>query len=79
MNVKLFVIILICVAGIAGLYAGLTFLKVWVTEKGRPREEMFLCDKHGAMRKKHTITFQGASYCSVCFHQRMAASEEIKG
>jgi len=65
---------------------GLYFLYVWfdvyAKVKMAPREEMFMCDKHGPIRKKHIIKFQigpddYVDYCPSCYHQKMSAAEKI--
>jgi hypothetical protein len=75
---KYVVIIATCI--IAGLitYVFCVLLATYLEEKARPREAMFLCHKHGAIRKDHLIFFAGTEYCPICFHERLTTAEEIK-
>ena len=57
------------------LVVGLYFLYVYVEAKlevkASPREEMFMCDVHGAFRKKHVIKFLDYEMCPRCFDQKL--------
>lgn len=51
-------------------------LAAWLLVRSAPREEMFLCPKHGPMRQTHTIEFMGTPYCPLCWHERMMTMEK---
>jgi len=64
----------------------LYILYLWVDAivrvKMTPREAMFVCDKHGAIRQKHIIKFQigpneYVDYCPRCFHERLQNAEKV--
>lgn len=61
----------------AGLLGWLIWLALgaWLTVKTSPREDMYLCPKHGPLRKKNVISFGGLDSCPLCFHERMLSVE----
>lgn len=56
-------------------YIGYLILGAFLSVKTAPREEMFICDKHGPLRKQHVISFAGIESCPICFHERMKTVE----
>jgi hypothetical protein len=60
------------------LYVVITILMAWLEVKGQPKEEMFLCEKHGPIRKVHCITFLDTLYCPRCFHERLSSAEKVQ-
>jgi hypothetical protein len=74
------------VIGVALLYSGLLYWDVKNTVANAPREEMFVCDKHGVFPRKyalnlgdnfevqHTdgrVTQEPLLYCTLCYEDRM--------
>jgi hypothetical protein len=62
---------------LVGLYIGYIYLEAWVITRAQPREEGFMCDKHGLMQKRYTISFAGVAYCAICFHEKLETMEKI--
>lgn len=61
---------------LAGLFGLEVALSGYLEHKGRPREEMYLCDKHGAFRKSHALFITPeVPYCPQCFSERLATSK----
>ena len=50
-------------------------VRAWIAVKATPREEMFWCSKHGAIRSSGTIEFIGVRSCGLCFHETMRRAE----
>lgn len=70
------------VLGAVILYVAWVVITTIIETKGAPREEMFLCPKHGPIRAQHCIQFQSSSdtwvkYCSICFHERLTNAEKV--
>lgn len=83
MKILIYILIVIAVLVVLGLgYLGYMYFASYARMRMAPREEMFLCDKHGPIRKKHIIRFQIAAdefieYCPRCYHARMSAAEKM--
>jgi len=71
--IEFFLFLVIC--GI--LYVAWICLEAFVEVKGQPREDMWLCDVHGTISKRHLIYFIGMPYCPLCFHNRLSSAEKI--
>lgn len=62
------------------LYLGYMLLDAFMSVKTAPREPMFFCNRHGFMRKEHTITLVEWSkepQCPVCFSEAMKAASRV--
>lgn len=59
------------IVAVVALYIGYVVLYAYLDVKSRPREPMILCDKHGAYRVSHAITFCDVPYCPRCFAERL--------
>jgi hypothetical protein len=67
----------------AALYCAYVLFSAWYEVRNAPRAPMFLCNKHGAIRKEHLIHFQSSQdtwidYCPICFHERLAGAEKVQ-
>jgi hypothetical protein len=51
---------IVVLVALLALYVAYMFWEAYVEVKGAPREEMFLCNKHGFLSPKHLITFAEA-------------------
>lgn len=74
---KLSIWIFLGLCFIVGCYFAIIWLEAYIEVKGQPREEMFLCDKHGAISKRHLIKFMDFDYCPMCFHEKLSEAEKI--
>jgi hypothetical protein len=63
------------VLGVGG-YLAYICLEAWTEVKALPREEMFLCHKHGPIKQEGTIDFFGQKACGLCFHEKLQAAEQ---
>lgn len=62
---------IICFIIVILLYIAYVYLRAKLEVKAAPREDMFMCDKHGAFRKRHLIKFLDMEYCPLCFDEKM--------
>lgn len=74
--------ILLGVVGVAAGYVGYVVFCAWYEVRYAPRVPMFMCSKHGPMRKENTIKFaipggEPIDYCSLCFHERLKEAEKL--
>jgi hypothetical protein len=57
--------------------AGTAVLEAYIDFKGKPKEEMFWCTKHGYFRKQHCLplfpelggTAENSFICPTCYYQ----------
>ena len=75
--------LLLLFALFAVLYMVYIVFAAWWEVRRSPREPMFMCDRHGPIRKEHLIHFQSSpktwvDYCPICFHERLASVEKVK-
>ena len=62
------------------VYVSYLILDAWLETKAAPRAEMFFCQRHGFMRKEHTIKlvdWADEPVCPRCFSERMTAAERV--
>ena len=63
---------------VGGLYLVYLFLSAFAEVKTSPREEMFMCQVHGPIRKQDCITFIDLPYCPICFNDRMNTGNTVE-
>lgn len=65
------IVIAIIVTIAATCYIAYLYLASKAEVTSSPREEMFICDKHGAFRKNQLFKFLDDEWCPLCVNEKI--------
>lgn len=66
---------------VAGLYLSYVIMVAKDKVSSAPREDMYMCDKHGPIAKKHILKLEGYTevpieYCPICWQEKYNAAKQ---
>lgn len=65
----------ICVLAAYAVYILSAIPAAYAEFKGKPREKMEWCSKHGLIRRQHALPFMTTTICPRCFREAWNAAE----
>jgi hypothetical protein len=78
MHLALAIKIGICVLALYAIYILSAIPAAYMEFKGRPREKMEWCNKHGLIRRQHALPFMSTTICPRCYMEAWNQADKGK-